>query len=67
MLYEVAALPFKAHANYGTWSLDFDYIIKKYYHVCDNCILYNLEEDLGKVGGGGRMNDPNIFISHVTC
>ena len=22
---EVAALPFQAHANYGTWSIDFDY------------------------------------------
>ena len=24
MLCEVAALPFKAHANYGTWSINFD-------------------------------------------
>ena len=23
MLYDVAALPFKANANYGTWSIDF--------------------------------------------
>ena len=23
MSYEVAALPFQAHANYGTWSIDF--------------------------------------------
>ena len=25
MLCEVAALPFQAHANYGTWSIDFGY------------------------------------------
>ena len=23
MSFEVAALPFQAHANYGTWSIDF--------------------------------------------
>ena len=23
MSYDVAALPFQAHANYGTWSIDF--------------------------------------------
>ena len=22
---DVAALPFKVHANYGTWSIDFDF------------------------------------------
>ena len=25
---EVAALSFQAHANYGTWSIDFDYFYK---------------------------------------
>ena len=25
MACEVAALPFQAHANYGTWSVDFDF------------------------------------------
>ena len=24
MSYDVTALPFQAHANYGTWSIDFD-------------------------------------------
>ena len=27
---EVAVLPFKAHANYGTWSIDFDSYWLKY-------------------------------------
>ena len=30
MSYEVAALSFQAHTNYGTWSIDFDTnIVKK--------------------------------------
>ena len=29
MLYEVAALPFQAHANYGTCSIDFDLQLAK--------------------------------------
>ena len=24
---DVAALPFEAHANYGTWSIDFEYAL----------------------------------------
>jgi hypothetical protein len=27
---EVAALPFQAHANYGTWSIDFDMNLKDF-------------------------------------
>ena len=27
---EVAAHPFQAHANYGTWSIDFGFIFKKF-------------------------------------
>ena len=27
---EVAALPFQVHANYGTWSIDFGFIMEIY-------------------------------------
>ena len=30
MSYELAALPFQAHANYGTWSINFGYL---YYYI----------------------------------
>ena len=30
MACEVAALPFHTYANYGTWSIDFDYNYKHY-------------------------------------
>ena len=30
MSYEVAVRPYQAHANYGTWSIDFDKDILKY-------------------------------------
>ena len=28
MSYDVAALTFQAHANYGTWSIDFNYKLR---------------------------------------
>ena len=28
MLIDMASLSFQAHANYGTWSIDFDYLSK---------------------------------------
>ena len=33
---EVAALPFQAHANYGTWSIDFDYFYKNFAIISTN-------------------------------
>ena len=40
---EVAALPFQAHANYGTWSIDFDqntetWIYQSQFEECFNKI-----------------------------
>ena len=35
MLCEVAALPLQAHADYGTWSIDFDYTNTK-------CLIYEI-------------------------
>ena len=33
MSYEVAGLPFQAHANYGTWSINFTKCYKKYIYT----------------------------------
>ena len=30
---EVAALPFQAHANYGTWSIDFGWVSLLYANI----------------------------------
>ena len=46
---EVAALPFQAHANYGTWSKDIDYESWNYLHktemskkfsICIHKVIY---------------------------
>ena len=33
MLCEVAALPLQMHANYETWSLDFDMYVRYWYYI----------------------------------
>ena len=47
MSYDVAALPFQAHANYGTWSIDFELNILSLRHN-DNYIV-NLNGQLYKL------------------
>ena len=37
---EVAALPFQAHANYGTWSLDFGAYYKVTIGILVNVYLF---------------------------
>ena len=43
MSFEVAALPFQAHANYGTWSIDFSHTKEKL-HFSKN--IYPIGSDL---------------------